>query len=409
MQRSTSSTARRVRADPVPRPQPVLLGLVGREAQLDAGARARRRSARAARAAVSATRRCVRTVAGLSRARPPPAATSSTAPARPPSASHTNVSRLPAGPGRPDGAKPSTDAPRSRARAATATIAARRSAGSRTTPPLPTRSRPTSNCGLTIARQSNALGGAGQHRRQHLRQRDERDVDRRSGRARTGSASASSARAFMRSMTVTRSSLRSRQSQLAVGDVERDHVRRAALQQAVGEAAGRGADVERRGARRRRAEGVERVGELDAPARDVRRRRVDRELDVGVDELARLLRARARPARACTSPASTAAAARERDANRPRSASRLSRRTRGTAQQGNGAMVIHCTVRSAGAAGPCRCHVATPLTPRARPARAARRAPAHRRAARARPRPVRASLASMAAGAVIAGLALART
>ena len=40
--------------------------------------------------------------------------------------------------------------------------------------------------------------------------------------------------------------------QLAVADVERDHVARAALQPDVGEAAGRGADVERDARRSRR-------------------------------------------------------------------------------------------------------------------------------------------------------------
>src|SRR5262249_48293959 len=79
---------------------------------------------------------------------------SSSAPTRPGSASHTNVSRLPLGPGRPELAKPSTETPSPVADAATDSSAERRSAGSRTTPPLPTFSRPTSNCGLIIARQS---------------------------------------------------------------------------------------------------------------------------------------------------------------------------------------------------------------------------------------------------------------
>jgi hypothetical protein len=52
-----------------------------------------------------------------------------------------------------------------------------------------------------------------------------------------------SVRAFVRSSTVTRSS-RAALVQLAVADVERDHARGAALQQHVGEAAGRRADVE---------------------------------------------------------------------------------------------------------------------------------------------------------------------
>ena len=50
--------------------------------------------------------------------------------------------------------------------------------------------------------------------------------------------------------------------ELAVADVERDHPRRAALQQAVGEAAGRGAEVETVASRRIDAERVERVREL---------------------------------------------------------------------------------------------------------------------------------------------------
>ena len=158
------------------------------------------------------------------------------------------------------------------AASATAWTASRRSAGSRTTPPLPIRSRPTSNCGLTIARQSNVGGGAREHGRQDLAQRDERDVDddqvRRVrellGRERAGVDALDHGHARVLAQAPV---------ELAVGDVERDHVRRAALQQAVGEAAGGRADVQRRGGRRpATAERVERVGELDAAARDVRRR-----------------------------------------------------------------------------------------------------------------------------------------
>ena len=81
-----------------------------------------------------------------------------------------------------------------------------------------------------------------------------------------------------------------RERQLAVGDVERDDMRGPALQQAVGEAAGGGADVERVATRDVDAERVERVGELDPAARDELRRRGDVELDVLGDELAGLLR-----------------------------------------------------------------------------------------------------------------------
>ncbi len=62
-----------------------------------------------------------------------------------------------------------------------------------------------------------------------------------------------------------------------------------ALEQAVGEAAGRRADVERAAARDRDLQRVERVGELDAAARDVRRRTVDLELDRRIDQLPRFL------------------------------------------------------------------------------------------------------------------------
>ena len=50
----------------------------------------------------------------------------------------------------------------------TSRTASARSAGSRTTPPAPTRSRPTSNCGLTIGSRSPS-GRAGGQRRQHQR------------------------------------------------------------------------------------------------------------------------------------------------------------------------------------------------------------------------------------------------
>ena len=54
----------------------------------------------------------------------------------------------------------------------------------RTTPPLPTRPRPSSNCGLTIARISPPGARQRGDRGQDLGQRDEGDVDRRQARAR---------------------------------------------------------------------------------------------------------------------------------------------------------------------------------------------------------------------------------
>jgi hypothetical protein len=70
-------------------------------------------------------------------------------------------------------------------------------------------------------------------------------------------------------------------------------VLRALLQQAVREAARRGADVEAAAAGDVDREVLERVGELDAAARDEARRLVDGHDDVGRHELPRLLGARA--------------------------------------------------------------------------------------------------------------------
>ena len=111
-----------------------------------------------------------------------------------------------------------------RAAAATPSSASRRSAGSRTTPPLPTRSRPTSNCGLTITSASNRVRRARQHRRQHLRQRDERDVGDDQVRPVRQRAALERARVDPLEHRDARI-VAQRQRQLPVGDVERDHVR----------------------------------------------------------------------------------------------------------------------------------------------------------------------------------------
>ena len=97
-----------------------------------------------------------------------------------------------------------------------------------------------------------------------------------------------SERAFTRSSTVTRGSSPDLRMQLAVADVERDHPRGAALQQHVGEAAGRGADVEAVEPGDVEAERVERIRELVSGARDVRRRRLDLERRVVGELLAGL-------------------------------------------------------------------------------------------------------------------------
>src|SRR5215468_10263996 len=74
-----------------------------------------------------------------------------------PRRSQRKYSTLPAGPGSGLAVTPATPRPWALAAAATAATASRRSSGSRTTPPLPTRSLPTSNCGLT-SRTKSASG-----------------------------------------------------------------------------------------------------------------------------------------------------------------------------------------------------------------------------------------------------------
>ena len=77
--------------------------------------------------------------------------------------------------------------------------------------------------------------------------------------------------------------------ELPVTDVDRDHHRRSALEQAVGEAAGRGADVEAATPVDVDLELGESVLELDPASRDELFGLVDDQLSVLRDQLARLL------------------------------------------------------------------------------------------------------------------------
>src|SRR5207248_3302941 len=74
--------------------------------------------------------------------------TSSSVSADAPTCSQRKYSTLPAGPGNGLATTATAPSPRTRAASRTALIDAARDAGSRTTPPAPTSSRPTSNCGL---------------------------------------------------------------------------------------------------------------------------------------------------------------------------------------------------------------------------------------------------------------------
>ena len=177
-----------------------------------------------------------------------------------------------------------------------------------------------------LAIRREALGDRGDH----LRERDERDVDRRErglerqvgrrDRARVGALDHVDARVVSK-----------RPLELSVRDVERDHARGAALKQAVGEAAGRGADVEAVEAGHVEAERVERVRELDPAPRYIGAILGDAQLGVGLDQLARLGDARAAGADQRRGPARIASAARARERVRPRSAITVSARFRVTA------------------------------------------------------------------------------
>jgi hypothetical protein len=80
--------------------------------------------------------------------------------------------------------------------------------------------------------------------------------------------------------------------ELPVPDVDGIDTGRAALQQDVGEAAGRGADVERDAIPRFDLEMIECMGELDPAARDVRHSRCpDLEREIRRHRLARLVEA----------------------------------------------------------------------------------------------------------------------
>ena len=125
------------------------------------------------------------------------------------------------------------------------------------------RRGPASNCGLTSATTSAARREQRHERRQHQPQRDERHVDGDEIEARGASGPSSVRGQGARVDLLDHDDARDRcaaPGELAVADVERDDARRAALQQHVGEAAGRRADVERRRSRadrgrRRRARG----------------------------------------------------------------------------------------------------------------------------------------------------------
>ena len=138
----------------------------------------------------------------------------------------------------------------------------------------------------------------------------------------SGRLAAVSPRAFVRSIETTRGSARSDFGELSATHVESVDPARAALQQDVGETAGRRADVERDEPGRVDLEGVERGRELVTAAADVG---VGRDDGDGVAASSRSPGFRswraASPSPTLTLPASTSAWARLRDSTRPRSTS----------------------------------------------------------------------------------------
>ena len=110
-----------------------------------------------------------------------------------------------------------------------------------------------------------SVGGTPQHRGQHLRQGDERDVDHdQVGRV---GQPAGRQRPRVRSLDHRDPPVGSQPPvELAVGNVERDHVRGSALEQAVREPARAGTDVESPAAPHVQREPIQGVGQLDPAA-----------------------------------------------------------------------------------------------------------------------------------------------
>ncbi len=126
-----------------------------------------------------------------------------------PRRSHTKYSTFPAGPGSGLAAIPWTPRPSCAAAPLTFSTAAERSVLSRTTPPAPTRSLPTSNWGLT----SNTKSASGVAQATRAGSTKVREMNDKSATTRSGSGTTwPIVRTLTRFMTVTRGSVRSDQA-----------------------------------------------------------------------------------------------------------------------------------------------------------------------------------------------------
>ena len=207
-------------------------------------------------------------------------------------------------------------------RRAPARRASRRAEASRTTPPLPTRSGPSSNWGLTIASSSpsssrqRATAGSTLASEMNETSTVARRGENGSWRGRGPRVDALDHR---HPLVVAKPPV-----ELAVRDVERDHPRRAALEQAVGEAAGGGADVEAVAGRRRRSRARRARSPSFSPPRETYRggSMTTRSASGAISWLGLLAIGPSCPMR--TRPARTDSAALVREPASPRSASRAS-------------------------------------------------------------------------------------
>ena len=130
-------------------------------------------------------------------------------------------------------------------------------------PPLPTRAGPTSNCGLTSAtsaapgRASASAGGSAL-----ASEMNDRSATIQSG---AGTCAAVRSRAFSPSIARTRGSARSAGASWPWPTSTAQTSAAPRLEQHLGEAAGRGAEVERHRARRVEPEGVSACRSFSAP------------------------------------------------------------------------------------------------------------------------------------------------
>ena len=174
---------------------------------------------------------------------------------------------MPAGPVIGLSAMPTTRQPGcAPSQAAIRSQTARWTAGSRTTPPLPTCSGPASNCGLISATSAAcpaaSAKGAGSTVARPIKLASQ--VIESIGSGICGARQIAGVDALMDDDARV---LAQFPGELAAPDIDRVDPRGAARQQHIGKAAGRGADIERDSAGRIDREMVERVRELEAAAR----------------------------------------------------------------------------------------------------------------------------------------------